>query len=247
MHEVSIPLLSELGPRALERLLDRSVTRCAPKGHVLFLESEPRTRVHFVLEGAFFLYRRDAGGSESVVGFASPGVLLDEVGLLDGAPHTCDAIAASDAHVLGIAVDTVRDELDRSPDMTRALVRQLEARVRWIDAAASERATCQVTGRIAGRLLDLARILGTHRADAIEMDLPIQQEQLGLLAATTRESACKAMRRLRRQGVLEYSGRRLRILRPDALHHLRCGERVAGPSRSIGEEAPRRSRSTSDT
>ena len=243
----AIPLLSELHPRTLERLLDRSVTRSTPRGHVLFLAGETRERVHFVLAGSFLLLERDVAGTESVVGFATRGRLLDEVGLADGAPNSCDAIAATDAIVLGIPSDTFRDELDRNPAMAKAVISQLEGRLEWITSAATERATCQVAGRIAGRLLDLASTLGTRRNGAIEVDLPVQQEQLATLAATTRESACKTMRSLKRQGVVEYRGRRLRILRPDALAYLRCGGRAAGLSPSADAGARPRSRSRSDT
>lgn len=243
MVVAAIPPLSELDPSTLERLLDRSVTRSSPRGNVLFLAGEVRARVHFVLAGSFFLLQRDVAGTESVVGFATRGRLLDDVGLVDGAPHSCDAIAASDAIVLGVATDTFRDELRRSPALANAVIHQLEGRLDWITTAATERATCRVAGRIAGRLLDLAFTLGTRRDGVIEVDLPVQQEQLALLAATTRESACKTMRILKQRGVVDYRGRTLRILRPDALAYLRCGGRAAGPFPSADAGARPRSRS----
>ncbi|MDQ3963210.1 MAG: Crp/Fnr family transcriptional regulator [Actinomycetota bacterium] len=247
MDVAVVPLLSSLEPSAFERLMARSVTRSLPRGRVLFLSGEARARAHFVLDGSFFLLRRDPSGAESVNGFATRGRLLDEIGTVDGEPHTCDAIAASDAIVLGVDASALRDELDRSVPLAKELARQLEARLRWMTTAATERASCRVAGRVAGRLLDLASQLGEERGGVIEFDLPVQQEQLALLAGTTRESACKTMRALKDKGVLDYRGRRLRILRPDALDYLRCGERAAGPSPSGGAGVRRRSRSRSGT
>lgn len=242
-----IPLLSRLEPPALERVLVRSVTRPVPRGSILFLTGETRERAHFVLDGSFFLIARDAAGTESVIGFATHGRLLDEAGTADGAPHTCDGIAASNASVLSVEAGALRRELDRNTAATKELVRQLEARLDWMTTAATERATCRVAGRVAGRLLDLAGTLGVRRNGAIELHLPVQQEQLGLLAGTTRESACKTMRLLKKRGVLDYRGRKLRILRPDALDYLRCGERAAGSCPSADGAARRRSRPKSGT
>jgi CRP-like cAMP-binding protein len=157
------------------------------------------------------------------------------------------AIAAANATVLGLDIVALGNEIRRYPAVAIELVRQLEARLDWMAAAATERATCAVAGRVAGRLLDLADTLGDTRNGVIELDLPVQQEQLALLAATTRESACKTMRALKKQGILDYRGRRLRIFRPEALAYLRCGERVSGPSRSTDEVIRPRSRSRTGT
>ena len=243
----AIPLLSRLEPPALERLLVRSVTRPVTRGSVLFLTGEARERAYFVLDGSFLLIARDPSGTESVIGFAAHGRLLDEAGTADGEPHTCDGIAAADAIVLSVEAGTLRRELDRSAAATKELVRQLEARLDWMTTAATERVTCRVEGRVAGRLLDLADSLGATRNGAIELHLPVQQEQLGLLAGTTRESACKTMRLLKKRGILDYRGRKLRILRPDALDYLRCGGRAAGSSPSADGEDRRRSRQRSGT
>jgi hypothetical protein len=54
------------------------------------------------------------------------------------------------------------------------------------------------------------------------MDLPLPQTDLGRLAGISRESTCKALRRLKQQGVLDYSRRGdLTILRPDILAAIR--------------------------
>jgi hypothetical protein len=41
-----------------------------------------------------------------------------------------------------------------------------------------------------------------------------------------RESACKTMSKMKKQGVIDYKGRKLRILRPDVLEKIRCAGRA---------------------
>ena len=98
-------------------------------------------------------------------------------------------------------------------------------RSRWIYDTALERTSSEVPARLAGRLLDLAVLLGRVRDGAVELELPLGQSDLGRLAGMCRESACKTLRRFRAEGWVEYRGRRLRILRPDALERVRCGGR----------------------
>jgi CRP-like cAMP-binding protein len=130
--------------------------------------------------------------------------------------------------VLGIDADMFVQMLSRSPSGALELARAMAQRTRWLCDAALERSTATVPARLAGRLLDLADLLGRVDRGAIEMELPLAQEDLGSLAGMCRESACKTLRTFKRQGLLDYRGRRLRILRPDALERIRCSGRRTG-------------------
>jgi CRP-like cAMP-binding protein len=98
--------------------------------------------------------------------------------------------------------------------------------MRWLYATTLERTSSEVPARLAGRLLDLGDLLGRIHQGALEIDLPVAQGDLGRLAGISRESTCKALRSFKSQGLLDYRGRRLRILRPDALERIRCAGRA---------------------
>jgi CRP-like cAMP-binding protein len=66
-------------------------------------------------------------------------------------------------------------------------------------------------------------MLGTEENDTITLDLPLGQKDLGKLAGMCRESTCKTLRRLKADGIVDYRGRTMRILRPDSLKMMRCG------------------------
>ncbi len=207
-------------------LQDRLVPRRLARGDVLYFAGDRRRRIHLVSSGVLKLAARTAEGDETILFLALPGDLLGEVAALDDLAQPLDAVAAAESVVLGMDADLLVEILERNPAASLELARQMGRRLRWICDSALERTSSEVPARLAGRLLDLADLLGQMERGAIEMDLPLAQHDLGSLAGMCRESACKTLRRFKAEGLLDYRGRRLRILRPDALERIRCSGRM---------------------
>ena len=248
------PVLDSLRPHDRTRLLDRCVPRLLRPGERLYLAGERARRAHLVTAGIIKLTARNPEGDETILCLAVPGELIGEVATVDGLPQPLDAVAATRSEVVGLDADLLLEVLGDNPGAALELARLMAQRARWICDTALERTASAVPARLAGRLLDLADILGRVERGAIEVELPLAQADLGRLAGMCRESACKTLRRFKAAGLVDYRGRSLRILRPDALERIRCGGRSgdlrvtaepgAGPSRSADGAARRRSRST---
>jgi CRP-like cAMP-binding protein len=214
-----------------ERLLDRSVPRHLESGEILYLAGDRERRVHIVVAGVIKMTARDAQGTETILCLAIPGDIVGDIAAVDTMPQPLDAVAATPAGVVGLDADLFIEIVGASRVASLELARALAHRMRWICETALERTTGEVPARLAGRLLDLADLMGAVRHGAIEIDLPLAQRDLGRLAGMCRESACKTLRRFKSQGMVDYEGRRLRILRPDALERVKCGGRAVRPSR----------------
>jgi CRP-like cAMP-binding protein len=222
MHHQPSPLLATLTAGDRVALLDRAVTRHLETGAVLHLAGNAPGRVHVVKSGAIKLMSRDPGGREAILGLVLPGGVIGLSTVLDGLPETNDAITLTDCEVVGFDAGALMDVLARNPQAAIEAARAMSAQVRWLSGTALERTSSHVPARLAGRLLDLAILAGRQRGEIVEVDLPLDQTDLGGLAGMSRESACKAIRKFRAQGLVDYRGRRLRILRPDLLEQVRC-------------------------
>lgn len=242
MQQVLSPLVSCLPERERERLLDRAVPRKLERGDALYFAGDLEGRVHLVLDGLMKLATCDAEGRPTTLALAAPGDLVGETAAVDGDAQPFDVIAVTPCELLGIDPELFLDVVTKNPAAALELARIVATRTRWIAAAAAERATNDVPARLAARLLDLAELLGRMRAGTIEVDLPLTRTDVGHLAGMCRESASKTLSSFARQGVLDYSGRTLRIFRPDALERIRCAGRAAIPCPSADAEARRRSR-----
>lgn len=212
-------------------IAQRSVIRRLDEREVLFLAGEEPVRVHVVLRGVVKLVARDEMGGETIIALVARGGLLGEVAALDRKTQPFDAVAATGVTVVGYDAQQLIDAFARSPRACLGLAAYLAGRTRGMSDLMHERSTASAPARLAGRLLHLGGLVGRAERGALELDLPVGQKDLGSFAGMSREMACKTLRRLQREGVLDYAERRLRILRPDVLERIRCGARVAGPSR----------------
>ncbi len=236
------PLIQVLSPREQVRLLDRAVPRTLGRGDTLYLAGDDDRRVHFVAGGMLKLCSCDHEGRETIVTLAVAGDVVGETAAADLDPHPFDVTAATTCDVIGVDADLFIDVITTNPAAARELARLAAVRIRWIAATAGERTTTDVPSRLAGRLLDLAELLGRMRSGTIEVDLPLTQTDVGQLAGMCRESASKTLSDWKRRGVLEHNGKTLRIFRPDALERIRCGAHAGGPFPSTGAGGPARSR-----
>ncbi|HEX2051902.1 MAG TPA: Crp/Fnr family transcriptional regulator [Actinomycetota bacterium] len=225
--DAGCPVLVALREPERARLLERAVPRALAAGEVLYLSGDRTGRVHLVQTGVLKLGARDADGRDTLLGLAVPGDLVGELAALDDLPQPLDAIAATAAEVVGFDASVLVDVLRSSPPASLELARTLSSRMRWVCGAAVERTSGDVAARLAGRLLELADVLGVVRDGALELDLPVAQDDLGRLAGMCRESACKTLRRFKERGVLDYRGRTLRLLRPEQLEQIRRRGRAA--------------------
>jgi CRP/FNR family cyclic AMP-dependent transcriptional regulator len=223
--EVS-PVLAALSPQDRALLAERSVRRRLDPGEILFLAGDRSSRIHVLCRGLLKLSARDGDGRETILGLAVPGDLVGELPTLDDLPQPLDAVASTASEVVGIDSDDLMRALVRHPHACLEVCRGLATRSRWFCETALERTSAEVPARLAGRLLDLADLVGRVDDGAIELGVEMPQTDLAGISGMCRESACKTLRKFRRGGMVEYHGRRLRILRPDLLERIRCGARA---------------------
>ena len=240
MHTFSSsPVLSRLSTAAQGALRAGSVTRHLDAGAVIVVGGETSERVHLITEGAVKLLIVDAAGNESLVALALAGDLIGDVAALDCSPEPFDAIAATAVTLVSIERERFIDIMSTDPRALLELATDLAVRVRSFSAAATERGSRYVEARLAGRLLELANVVGRMSGGTIELEMPLCQTDLARLSGTSRESACRTLRRFKEEGVLDYEPGHFRIFRPDVLERIRCGERAAKPSRSANGEGCR--------
>lgn len=229
--DVSSLVLDRMTPADRERLLARAVERSLQRGDTLAFAGDRPERVHLLAAGVLKLVGRDAEGNETILGLCLAGDVAGAVAAIDGRHQPYDYVAATPATAVGVDAALFVEILQRNPRAALALTELLAARVRWLCDATLERTSAHVPSRLAGRLLDLAEMLGRQQGSAIDVELPFPQRDLGGLAGMCRESACKTLSRWKSQGTVDYQGRRLRILRPDVLYRIRCAGRGGAPSR----------------
>lgn len=233
--------LEALTPGEHDLLRRTSRTRTLARKEIVCFEGDLRAHPSVVLDGFIRLDRTARDGTRAVLGLRGPGDLMGELPLLDGGPQPAEANALTGAQILIVQPAAFEQLLARNPIACLSVAAGMAQQLRWCYEACGDGINGVARARIAGRILDVADVMGQVRDGAIEMGAPITQADLAGMAGVCRESATRVIGDLRRAGAITYSGRRLRILRPDVLEKIKCAGRGAGSCRSRHAGASRRS------
>lgn len=186
------------------------------RGQALMNQGDLAERVFVIERGWVVISCVAPGGREIVLGLCGPGELIGELSALDGEPRSASAIALDQV----AAIVAPRSMLTRAlADAATAneLIRVLAVRLRDSDHKRLEFAALDTLGRVAWRLLELARQFGEDSEDGIAVELPLSQEQLASWCGASREATVKALAALRTLGCVTTGRRTFHILDLEAL------------------------------
>ena len=204
----SSPLFRDIAPADLASLLDclDARERAYEKGAWLLRRGEWTDRLGLVLSGTVHILREDFWGSRSIVGLAGPGEIFAESYALAGEPLEVSVLAASDARVLFLRVETA---LTGCGQLTRNLTALL----------AEKNLTLTRKMRHMARRTTREKLLSYLSAQALrsggpEFDIPMDRQQLADYLAVDRSAMSAALGKLRDEGVLEFRKNHFRLLQP---------------------------------
>lgn len=204
----SSPLFRDIAPADLASLLDclDARERAYEKGAWLLRRGEWTDRLGLVLSGTVHILREDFWGSRSIVGLAGPGEIFAESYALAGEPLEVSVLAASDARVLFLRVETALTGCGQ-------LMRNLTALL------AEKNLTLTRKMRHMARRTTREKLLSYLSAQALrsggpEFDIPMDRQQLADYLAVDRSAMSAALGKLRDEGVLEFRKNHFRLLEP---------------------------------
>ena len=202
----SSPLFRDIAPADLASLLDclDARERAYEKGAWLLRRGEWTDRLGLVLSGTVHILREDFWGSRSIVGLAGPGEIFAESYALAGEPLEVSVLAASDARVLFLRVETA---LTGCGQLTRNLTALL----------AEKNLTLTRKMRHMARRTTREKLLSYLSAQALrsggpEFDIPMDRQQLADYLAVDRSAMSAALGKLRDEGVLTFRKNHFRLL-----------------------------------
>ena len=148
-----------------------------------------------LLGGLVKIHKRGTLGEEVILGLCGPGDLLGEIAAVRDAVRSATATALEAVHALVLGVLDLRAFLTAHPRATVALLDLALARLHVADERRVEFATAGSLARVSSRLIELAERFGSPGQDgAIEIGLPINQEELASWSASSKESTARALR-----------------------------------------------------
>jgi CRP-like cAMP-binding protein len=192
-----VPVFAALEDRWLQVLAARTRRRQFRANEALFFEGDPGHSLYVVIAGRVRIETTTADGRPVHLAERGPGEVVGEMALIDGKPRMADARTAETSDLLILDRAEFVRCVEESPRLALGVMACLADRLRQ---AADQRETLQadVLGRVSAALLDL---LQAHGADgpggSRRIGVRFSQPELALQAGTTRESANRALSRLK--------------------------------------------------
>jgi CRP/FNR family transcriptional regulator, cyclic AMP receptor protein len=193
------PLLGELPPEELRRVLGVARRRTFARGEVVFHEGDPGDALHLIAKGRFAVRVTTRLGERATLAIRGPGEAFGELALINNAPRSATVAALEPGETFSIR-QAEFDELRREhPGVNRILVSLLANSVRRMDELIVEALYAGAEKRVLRRLRDLAAL---YREDSQSITIPLTQDDLAGLAGTSRATVNRVLREEEQRGTV---------------------------------------------
>ena len=211
--------LGGLDNAAADKIRQSAVVRTYPARSYIFHEGDQGNAVLLVEAGLLRIDRTTTSGRVALLDLAIRGSLIGEMSVIDEAPRSATLSTVTESLVRVIPAAVFTGLLASEPAIQQALIAQLSRRLRALSTQFLETATMNAPARIAAslvRLVEIEQALGQldegQLSGAIDLQLPINQQELGQWSGLAREGAVKGFTALRTAGLIETGRKHVRII-----------------------------------
>ncbi|MFY9973019.1 MAG: cAMP-activated global transcriptional regulator CRP [Chromatiaceae bacterium] len=199
-------------PRWLEPFLSHCHTKAYDKNVDLIRVGEPAESLYYLVDGSVAAVIDDEDRRELMLAYINKGEFIGEMGLF--VPQNTRSVIIRTRCKCRVAEITYQ-RLDRlldnelkdvAKDFLYAVGYQLSQRLRQTSRKVGHLAFLDVTGRIAGTLLDLCK-----QPDAMThpdgMQIRVTRQEIGRIVGCSREMAGRVLKNLEEQGLISVKGK----------------------------------------
>jgi CRP/FNR family transcriptional regulator, cyclic AMP receptor protein len=188
-----VAFFADLDAPSLEQIAGAMRKRTFRAGEAIFHRDDPGQVLYVIREGRVRIRLTSIEGQEVALAVFGPGDSFGEMAILDSQPRSADAIAIDKVEVFTLQRPDFVEVVRKHPDIAVAVMKTLTQRIRTANQMVEDLIFLDVFGRVAKKLLDLAREYGVETDDGMKIDLRITQQELASMVGASRESVNKVM------------------------------------------------------
>lgn len=208
-----IDFLSALDGRVARRVEQEAQERFVRRRDPVFEPGDPEDEVYIVKEGRIRLYRQSPAGKEISLALFDSGELFGEMALFFPSQRVNTAEAHEDTELYVIPVEVFQRWMQEDEELQRLVLYVMADRRRAMEQKAAELVALEVPQRMAKTILWL---FDRYRTDIIAgkiaLNIRLTHHEIASLSGTTRETATLILNRFRRDGYIDFFGRRMILL-----------------------------------
>lgn len=152
----ALPFFEGVGDEAIDDLAAIAICHDYPKNNILSYGGDPVSTVFLVLAGRVKISLTNEEGREVIVSLLGPGGIFGLTSALDGGDQLGDAVTVERSRIARFPAERFNQWVEARPDVQRALVRELNRRIRNLHQKIGEHALLSAKDRLLFTLLEIA-------------------------------------------------------------------------------------------
>jgi CRP/FNR family transcriptional regulator len=214
----ALPILVDVGERAIEQIARASNVRTYPRKAVLYRADDSADGLYFILSGKVLVVRETESRSE-MLHVENAGGVLGEIPAFSGQPFPATATALEPTRCAHLPIASIERLLRDDPSFARFALRRMAARAQSLLRRIDELTATTVNSRLASHVAERAA-----QAEGGEFTLGVTQAELANQLGTAREVVVRGLAALVDAGAIARVGRsRFQVRRPSVLRAIAGG------------------------
>ncbi len=196
-------LFSRVDDETLARCVDQLRSRRYRRNETIFHQGDPGDSLYVIQNGAVKIVLPDPEGEEgAIIATLGAGDFFGELALLDGEEHSATAIALEPSEALVLRRETFDRLVDEDPNLRRALFAGLVGELRRLTYHVGELHFLNLPGRLAGRIVRMAREADPDAHGEIRLSWPFSQSELAAMIGGTRQTVNRLLSEFAAEGLI---------------------------------------------
>lgn len=217
-------LFTAVDDETLELCVSSLRVRRYRKNETIFHQGDPGDSLYIIESGSVKIVLPSPEGEEgAIIATLGRGDFFGELALLDGAPHSATAVAIEASEAMVLRRDRFDDLVETQPQLRRALFSGLVAELRRLTGHVEELHFLDLPGRLASRIVRLARETHPDETKDVRLDWPFTQSDLAAMIGGTRQTVNRLLADMTAQDLVRLE--RDTLIIPDLDRLARAAER----------------------
>lgn len=191
----------------LDQFLANCHRRKYPAKSTIIYAGDESDALYYILKGSVTVMIEDDDGREMIMAYLNEGDFFGEMGLFEADPSRSAWVKAkTECEVAEVSYPKFRQLAREDAEILFAVSAQIAGRLRATTRKVGDLAFLDVTGRVAGTLLDLCK-----QPDAMThpdgMQIKVTRQEIGRIVGCSREMVGRVLKNLEEQGLVLVKGK----------------------------------------
>ncbi len=182
------------------------------KKDLIFLPGDQGDMVYLLKAGVVKISKYSDSGKEIILGMVNPGEIFGEMALIDKSPREHVAEALMDSYVCIINRNNFNRYLQHNPEMSLRLTKIFGLKFKTLGQKVEDLVFRNVYQRLATLLLHLYDDYGYQKNEKTYIYIKLTHYDIASLIGSTRETTTASLNDFKREGLIDFDGRKLVIL-----------------------------------